>query len=599
MANTKIAFPQSSDEMEVYQAKQKAGEYVFENGSWFQVGQTLATPTPTPTATTTPTTTAQPTSTQQTTQPAATGYTGPSVVDYLVSIGQPADFASRAKYAQQYGITNYTGTAEQNTQLLTMMRGKTTTPVQPTTQPVQPTTQPAAIAPETTAPKDLETMTDDEKAQEVVSLMAQLGMEYNPDLIAAITGPTKEQQTEEEIRTELYTKYGIDPDAVFDKEPEKGFEEVYSAAYAQAGLADIKTEIDDLRKKIADAEEKRDKAMENVNENPWLSEASRVGRVSRLQDKAQNELDRLTNQLTLATNVYERGKESAENVATRALNQFAQEREWAKEELDYYMARAELDIQARLATQKEEASSQSYRYVQDYMKALAEQPVAAEKLDTQVVEANGRKLLVNTQTGETIQDLGAADVGGTGTSGGVENLTSAQLTALGFANRVEEANSILDSFTDDILNLPSWQLLAYRTAPTWAKPSWFQQMEQAEANFINAVLRKESGAAISESEFENAKAQYFAEPGNDKAVLDQKKANREMILDSLRKASGGGSATETNTPSSVSGVPSDVAGAIEAALSEGWTLEKIRTELASVYGREQGYSYLDTYMSQK
>lgn len=51
------------------------------------------------------------------------GYTGNSIVDYLNSIGKPSDFSSRCSYAKQYGISNYTGTAAQNTALLNAMRG--------------------------------------------------------------------------------------------------------------------------------------------------------------------------------------------------------------------------------------------------------------------------------------------------------------------------------------------------------------------------------------------------------------------------------------------------------------------------------------------
>lgn len=51
------------------------------------------------------------------------GYTGNSIVDYLDSIGKDSSFAARKKYAAQYGIKNYTGTASQNTKLLNAMRG--------------------------------------------------------------------------------------------------------------------------------------------------------------------------------------------------------------------------------------------------------------------------------------------------------------------------------------------------------------------------------------------------------------------------------------------------------------------------------------------
>lgn len=50
-------------------------------------------------------------------------YTGSSIVDYLKSIGQDSSFSNRKKLAAANGISNYTGTASQNTQLLNKLRG--------------------------------------------------------------------------------------------------------------------------------------------------------------------------------------------------------------------------------------------------------------------------------------------------------------------------------------------------------------------------------------------------------------------------------------------------------------------------------------------
>ncbi len=52
-----------------------------------------------------------------------TGYTGNSIVDYLKSIGEDSSFANRSKLAKQKGMTSYGGTAEQNNMLLKMLRG--------------------------------------------------------------------------------------------------------------------------------------------------------------------------------------------------------------------------------------------------------------------------------------------------------------------------------------------------------------------------------------------------------------------------------------------------------------------------------------------
>ena len=50
------------------------------------------------------------------------GYTGPSIVEYLRSIGVDSSYSNRAKLARQQGISGYRGTAQQNTSLLNRLR---------------------------------------------------------------------------------------------------------------------------------------------------------------------------------------------------------------------------------------------------------------------------------------------------------------------------------------------------------------------------------------------------------------------------------------------------------------------------------------------
>ena len=65
-----------------------------------------------------------------------------------------------------------------------------------------------------------------------------------------------------------------------------------------------------------------------------------------------------------------------------------------------------------------------------------------------------------------------------------------------------------------------------------------QRVNQAQRDFVNAVLRQESGAVISDQEFANAKQQYFPAPGDSKAVLDQKRANRQLAIQGFARMSG-------------------------------------------------------------
>jgi hypothetical protein len=65
-----------------------------------------------------------------------------------------------------------------------------------------------------------------------------------------------------------------------------------------------------------------------------------------------------------------------------------------------------------------------------------------------------------------------------------------------------------------------------------------QRVEQAQRNFINAALRKESGATIQPSEFREARKQYFPQPGDSKEVIEQKRQNRETEIRGLEIAAG-------------------------------------------------------------
>lgn len=68
-----------------------------------------------------------------------------------------------------------------------------------------------------------------------------------------------------------------------------------------------------------------------------------------------------------------------------------------------------------------------------------------------------------------------------------------------------------------------------------------QRVDQAQRNFINATLRRESGATISPSEFDNAQKQYLVRPGDSQEVITQKRRNRDLVIKGLARSAGPGS----------------------------------------------------------
>lgn len=65
-----------------------------------------------------------------------------------------------------------------------------------------------------------------------------------------------------------------------------------------------------------------------------------------------------------------------------------------------------------------------------------------------------------------------------------------------------------------------------------------QQYKQAAADWITAVLRKESGAVISETEFKRDYEKFFPQPGDSADVIAQKRASRETAMRGLAAGTG-------------------------------------------------------------
>ena len=131
-----------------------------------------------------------------------------------------------------------------------------------------------------------------------------------------------------------------------------------------------------------------------------------------------------------------------------------------------------------------------------------------------------------------------------------KNLTEGQAKANLFGSRMLEADRILNELEGKYNPLAVNAKVAAAETPIigglagWAGNAMLgehgQQAEQAQRDFINAVLRRESGAVISEPEFKNAAKQYFPQQGDSKAVLDQKRRNRQLAIKGMEAEIPGG-----------------------------------------------------------
>lgn len=125
--------------------------------------------------------------------------------------------------------------------------------------------------------------------------------------------------------------------------------------------------------------------------------------------------------------------------------------------------------------------------------------------------------------------------------------TGEQFKVAGYGKRLEQSEKV---FTDlaakgynradiqegAISGLGNAPLIGGLVRPFQSEQLKMQQ--QAEDNFLNAVLRRESGAAIADSERESGSRQYFPRPGDSPEVLAQKAENRRLVADTFRAEGG-------------------------------------------------------------
>lgn len=114
-------------------------------------------------------------------------------------------------------------------------------------------------------------------------------------------------------------------------------------------------------------------------------------------------------------------------------------------------------------------------------------------------------------------------------------LTEGQSKALLFGSRMREADQVLNTLAAEGTNTstPGSRAPLIGGVITAMSSGNRQMLDQAKRDFMSAVLRRESGAAISEGEYSNADKQYFPQIGDSKSVMEQKAKNRQLAINGI------------------------------------------------------------------
>lgn len=183
---------------------------------------------------------------------------------------------------------------------------------------------------------------------------------------------------------------------------------------------------------------------------------------------------------------------------------------------------------------------------------------------TQVVQSDNGPVLVNMRTG-----AGRAVAGPDGAPlpGVTKPLNDGQSKALLFGTRMQEADKVLGQLAGEgtTTSVPGSRTPVIGSIINALSPENQQMLDQAKRDFMTAVLRRESGAAISPSEFDTADKQYFPQPGEGPKQLAQKARNRQLAINGVL----------VEVPEKQRGAITPKApAATSAALPSGWSVKE-------------------------
>ncbi len=136
--------------------------------------------------------------------------------------------------------------------------------------------------------------------------------------------------------------------------------------------------------------------------------------------------------------------------------------------------------------------------------------------------------------------------------------TADQAKSGGYADRMVAANALIDKFGNVGTDWIQTGRGAIPVVGNQTASPEYQQLVQAKRDFVNAKLRQESGAAISQSEFDNADKQYFPQPGDKPETLKNKAELRARVIYGMQQEAGNKYKPMGNAGSAAPAAPSNV-----------------------------------------
>jgi len=219
--------------------------------------------------------------------------------------------------------------------------------------------------------------------------------------------------------------------------------------------------------------------------------------------------------------------------------------EFVKQTVDALITRSGTQRKAEEAAAKAKQEAEKIKEEQEHPKPVTVSPGAAlvdpktgkPIFTAPAAQAPNRPVTVS--PGATLVDPATGKVIFTAPSKATDKPpTGAQNRALGFFNNAKQAHEDLEKLEPTIAGLGFFGQERLKHAHEVLQTSEGQQYNQAKRAFLEAYLRKVSGATVRPDEYATAENTFFVQPGNGPELIEQKRRARAAILASIAQEAG-------------------------------------------------------------
>jgi hypothetical protein len=116
--------------------------------------------------------------------------------------------------------------------------------------------------------------------------------------------------------------------------------------------------------------------------------------------------------------------------------------------------------------------------------------------------------------------------------------TEAENRSWGFYTRARQAEAVLATLEGNVQKKNWVEQQWQKHGPNSLQSDENQSYDQAKRQWVAAYLRRDSGAVISPSEFDDADKTYFVQPGDGQQKIEQKRKARAVVIQALKVSAG-------------------------------------------------------------